>query len=876
MFCGTAVTILSGAVAERMRFWGYLITAALISGLIYPFFGHWAWNGLSSGSLSGWLGALGFVDFAGSTVVHSIGGWTALAAVIVIGARSGRFPKDRPPQRISGSNLPVAMLGVCLLWLGWFGFNGGSTLGVNDQLAGIVTNTMLAGAAGLLTALALSCYLEGRADVVMTMNGALAGLVAITAGCHAVSTPAAAAIGSVGSIVMVGASYLLERLRIDDAVGAVPVHLGAGIWGTLAVAFLGEPERLGTNLGWMEQLGIQAGGIAVCAAWAFGLSFFVLKFWHRNGFLRISPDDEYLGLNVSEHGATTDLVDLFQTMEEHTRSGNLGARAPVEPFTEVGQIAHRYNQVMDRLEGSSRKLTTANEKLQESTEEANRLAEEAQAANKTKSEFLANVSHEIRTPMNAILGFSELLERQVVDEKHRQYLSSITLSGKALLGIIDEILDLSKIEAGKLRLEPEPVDVAFVFNEIVRFFSIQIQEKGLAFHCDVDPTLPSRVLLDSTRLHQILFNLVGNAVKFTESGYIRLSVSKKFTNDDHSRLELIFSVRDTGIGIKKEEQERIFEAFTQQDGQDTRTYGGTGLGLAITKRLADLMGGSISIESEVDKGTLITVTLRELSIPSVGSPEGSEEEEEEAFNFEPATVLVVEDNAYNRTLVRELITEVGLQVVEAENGRIGFDLAREHHPDLILMDIAMPVMDGREAVRKIREDPDIGKIPIIVLTASIRHGREEIISELQLDGYLNKPVQRSRLLKEIGRFLPRRGELVSAKTVDSAEDATQLERPQNARLSFGDPSRHAELLHRLESDLMEEYESCSKRIRITRVGQFADHLKQVGADFDAPSVIQFAEALFRGVEILDVKSIQRILKGYPKMVSALADDVLDD
>lgn len=350
MFCSTAVTIVSGAVAERMRFNRYLAIAVLISGLIYPIFGHWSWNGLNTGDRSGWLAALGFVDFAGSTVVHSVGGWVALAAVVVLGPRIGRFSRKRRRPLMVGYDLPLALLGTLLLWLGWFGFNGGSVLALNEQVPGIIANTVLAGAAGLVLPIALQIGRRRQVPVTAVMNGSLAGLVAITANCHAVTAAAAIAIGAIGSLCMLLTEDLLRRCRIDDVVGAIPVHLSAGIWGTLAVALFGDLERLGTDLSRPAQFGVQLLGVTVAGLWAFGLSYGLLRLLDRRWPLRVRRRHEHIGLNVAEHGATSDLVDFFSVMRRQQRTGNLTLRAPVELFTPVGQIAARYNRVMAALE----------------------------------------------------------------------------------------------------------------------------------------------------------------------------------------------------------------------------------------------------------------------------------------------------------------------------------------------------------------------------------------------------------------------------------------------------------------------------------------------------------------------------------------------
>jgi ammonium transporter len=350
MFCGVAVTILAGAISERVRFRAYLVLAAVVGGLIYPLFGHWAWNLQADGKPGGWLGVIGFVDFAGSSVVHSVGGWVSLATLLIVGARAGRFDKDGTPRRIPGASVPLATLGVFLLWFGWFGFNGGSTLAMNDRVPRIVANTVIAGATGMVATLIVGWTVRKRAEIDLLLNGSLAGAVAITANCHAVSIPSAALIGAIGGLVMLGVDRLLERFRIDDAVGAVPVHLGAGVWGTLAVGIFGQPELLGTGLDRGGQIVAQVVGIIVAGVWAFGITFVLFKIIDRFLPLRVTTENEQIGLNVSEHGATTELHDLFTVMEEQSRSSDLSLRVPVEPFTEVGQIATRYNMVMDALE----------------------------------------------------------------------------------------------------------------------------------------------------------------------------------------------------------------------------------------------------------------------------------------------------------------------------------------------------------------------------------------------------------------------------------------------------------------------------------------------------------------------------------------------
>jgi Amt family ammonium transporter len=351
MFCGTAATIVSGAVAERMKFSSYIIVTTLISSTIYPIFGHWAW-GRELGnfsSLTGWLNQKGFVDFAGSTVVHSVGGWVGLVAMIIIGSRTGKYGSNGEVRNITGHNLPIAMLGTLILWFGWIGFNGGSTLSFNGKIPGIIANTMLSASGGMASALIYGWIRLKYAEATLPLNGALAGLVSITASCHAVTSLQAVFIGLIAGVLMFESRILLDRLKLDDAVGAIPVHLVGGIWGTFSVGLFANLEILGTGLTRLQQIQIQSVGIISCAALAFIFSYIVLSSVNKLYPLRVTPEDEKKGLNYAEHRATTELTDLFLEMEYQKQTGDLSKNVSIEPFTEVGQIAERYNLVLEKI-----------------------------------------------------------------------------------------------------------------------------------------------------------------------------------------------------------------------------------------------------------------------------------------------------------------------------------------------------------------------------------------------------------------------------------------------------------------------------------------------------------------------------------------------
>ncbi|MDQ8195984.1 ammonium transporter [Coraliomargarita sp. SDUM461004] len=600
VFCSTAITIISGAVAERMRFNAYLIITIFTSGLVYPFFGHWAWAGVIPNTQNGWLLDLGFLDFAGSTVVHAVGGWVSLAAILVIGPRHGQYAN--PKRKIQGHNLTLASAGVIILWFGWIGFNGGSTLQFNSEVPKVIANTIISGAFGGVSAMLAAFFYYKQTRTWALMNGIIGGLVSITSCCNVVTAGSAALIGIIAGALCFCGMLLLNKLKIDDAVGAVSAHAFCGVWGSLAVALLGESELWSTGFSRSHQLLAQIIGSATCFLWSFGSSYVFFKVLNKFVKLRVSIEEEQAGLNVTEHGATTELIDLITDMNQQQRAGSFSKRVHVEPHTEVGQIAAEYNRVLERIEEEFRQREIA-------TQNARKSQTEAIHANQVKSDFLANMSHELRTPLGIIMGYIELIQEDIKDGQSfvdPEDLTTISDAGHHLLHLINGVLDISKIESGKIDVNITSVNVYSLIQKLEQTVLPLIGENKNQLHIEIADGIGS-IQTDEIKLQQCLLNLISNAAKFTDNGHITLRAYRRNNSDN---LEYCyFEVEDTGIGIQHTQTKTIFQAFTQADSSTTRQYGGTGLGLTITQSFCQILGGEISLSSDYGKGSCFTMRI---------------------------------------------------------------------------------------------------------------------------------------------------------------------------------------------------------------------------------------------------------------------------
>ncbi|MBL8385476.1 MAG: PAS-domain containing protein [Burkholderiales bacterium] len=390
-------------------------------------------------------------------------------------------------------------------------------------------------------------------------------------------------------------------------------------------------------------------------------------------------------------------------------------------------------------------------------EESRRLVEareHAESAARAKSDFLATMSHEVRTPMNGVLGIAELLLDTALSAEQRDYVETIQRSGHALLEILNDILDLSKIEAGKLDIEAVAFDPVTALNDVVALSAPRASSKGLLLAGDVDAAVPRDVFGDPGRLRQVLTNLVGNSIKFTEGGEVR--VAARVVSEVEDEIMLAYTVTDTGIGMTPEQQQKLFQPFSQADASTTRRFGGTGLGLAICLRLVQAMGGAFAVRSAPGEGSTFEFTLRCKRAPA-GASRAEAAEARAAVRFR-GRVLVVEDNAVNMKVARATLKGFGLEVVEAENGSLALDRIARETIDLVFMDMHMPVMDGLEATRRVRAAEAHGALagrrPIVAMTANVMSDALQTCREAGMDDFLPKPFARRQMIEVLSKWLP--------------------------------------------------------------------------------------------------------------------------
>ena len=484
----------------------------------------------------------------------------------------------------------------------------------------------------------------------------------------------------------------------------------------------------------------------------------------------------------------------------------------------------------------------------------------AEHSNQEKTVFLANMSHEIRTPMNAILGFTELLAGDLRSPRHTQYLRSIRSSADSLLQLINDILDMSKIESGVMSLHPEPTDLREICDFIRTLFSEPVAKKNIRLECHVATDFPHAILMDRIRLRQILVNLIGNAVKFTDQGGVdvRLSWEKEPTS---SHILLVIEVQDTGVGIPQDRLDAIFKPFVQSGAHREKEKQGTGLGLSIVKRLTEAMGGTVTVASVIGQGSAFHLRFPHVPISArlPASEKTTTAAAEVDFNdLHPSKLLVVDDNQTNRELIEGMFSSAHHQLMFASSGEEAIARAHDFRPDIILMDIRMPGMNGHEAMVAIRKLIGLELIPSIAVTASALLDEEDSLKD-KFSGYVRKPFSKRQLYDELSEFLPRHVRPESeAKAEGSATTA--------AATSDAVPK---ELLTQLRALVIDPWPSIRDSVAINETRIFAQGLEGLGQRWRCPPLVDYANKLVADTENYNITDLEKHLGEFSALVEQL-------
>jgi len=485
------------------------------------------------------------------------------------------------------------------------------------------------------------------------------------------------------------------------------------------------------------------------------------------------------------------------------------------------------------------------------------------------------MSHEIRTPLNAILGFSEILSSKVKDSRQKEFLTSIITSGKSLLTLINDILDLSKVEAGKLSLEYTVIEPVQIFKEIQQIFNQKIKEKGLDFYLELDPALPVALLFDETRLRQILLNLVGNAVKFTDTGFIKLSATYHYADRSTDSTEFIFSVEDTGIGIPDEQREHIFGMFEQQKGQSNTKYGGTGLGLTITKRFVEIMNGKIEVSSQLGKGSKFSVVIKDVETVSLLDNTLEEAKQEtEKIIFEKALILIVDNLEVNRKLLIGYLEEYEFEILESNKGQAVIDITKKHHPDLILTDVKMSVTDDYNTAIFLKENELLKDIPLIAVTASVMEIEENETSVIY-DAILKKPFNKNELISELVKFL--KHSLIQSIPENIKQPKVEISdifNPENLDVKIRD--HFPKLLEILEKEKETTWQELRNTLIFNDIEYFANRMKQLGKEYNFHPLSDWGETLLSQAVNFDVELMSATLDKFQEIIKILSDSIKID
>ncbi len=559
-----------------------------------------------------------------------------------------------------------------------------------------------------------------------------------------------------------------------------------------------------------------------------------------------------LGIRTSYQGKPNGLICLHQCY--HPRHWTSEDIVLLESVAAQVGIAIAHTKLLQEAKKRQIELAQQNLALEAATEKA-------QAASRTKSEFLANMSHEIRTPMNAILGFAELLQNLVSDDLAQNYLQAIQTNGRTLLILINDILDLSKVEAGKLKLNYESVNLPSLLQDIQQMFVQRAKEKGLFLNLQVNQSIPTEIYIDEVRLRQILVNVVGNAIKFTERGGISMRVNSRINSSIENQAHLEIAISDTGIGISPRDQMLIFDAFRQSQGQSNRKYGGTGLGLTISRRLTEMMGGTIEVISELGRGSTFTLIFPKITVTQTTSDSPStSRQNHDLSKFSALKILIVDDVQSNRDLLHAYFNSTPHQIMMADNGENALQLAIKHHPDLILLDLVMPQMDGLAVLQTLKQNSITQNICVIMVTASIQ---EQDFEELQTlaQGFLRKPVSRQDLLNELERLFP--SQLLTESKTSSLSDTT------TPKMSPQALARLPELIKLLQQEEASVWKTLHQTLLIDQLRSFALRLQSWSKQYECPYLGEYATILKNQIDTFDLAYLADTVADFPQIIQRL-------
>ena len=494
-------------------------------------------------------------------------------------------------------------------------------------------------------------------------------------------------------------------------------------------------------------------------------------------------------------------------------------------------------------------------------EELKKAKASAERANRSKSEFLANMSHEIRTPLNSILGFTELLEEITDNVVANNYLKSIKSSGKNLLTLINDILDLSKVESGKLELTYNYFDPGVLLKELVQVFSLKISRKKINLEIDIAPDFPETIYLDEVRFRQIMLNLVGNAIKFTDKGFVKvvLKAEERSYKNENEICRLIIEVIDTGIGISKQSQNLIFESFRQQYQHDSKKYEGTGLGLSITKRLVEIMNGSIEVDSEPGVGSKFTIRFPDINIKKTINQSNNNEFDYKVISFHSATLLIADDHEEIRRFIKSIFSNTSVKVLEAINGEESIKMTMDYKPDIVLMDILMPRINGFIAVQRIKSVKETSHIPIVAFTASNMKMSESDLQKFGFSASILKPVSVTNLYWELMRFLP-------YKFSDSDDNKIYIKSIRTKSLC----QLHSnQVPDDFANTFNNQWQKFKRKQPLKEVARFAREVYDYGKKHQHQDIEEYGSELMHFINAFDVEKMREHLKNFNRLFESI-------